>query len=170
MLSLTDFEESHFPELLSWFPDEAALIQWAGPALEFPLSAAKLSEMLAESQTDPPTRLCWTVTAEGAVAGHAQLVLDRKNGAGRIARVVLAPGFRGKGLALPLVKSVIDRSFAIPWIERLELNVYTFNRPAIRTYERAGFVTDESSRSSKRVGDEVWEMVMMRLPRSRWEA
>ena len=34
---------------------------------------------------------------------------------------------------------MIQEAFSTPGIERLELNVYMFNQPALRTYEALGF-------------------------------
>ena len=40
---------------------------------------------------------------------------------------------RGQGLARPLTALMIQEAFSTPGIERLELNVYMFNQPALRT-------------------------------------
>ena len=47
--------------------------------------------------------------------------------------------------------------FAEPVVERLELNVYTFNAAAIRTYEALGFVREGIRRSLAKVGEERWD-------------
>jgi RimJ/RimL family protein N-acetyltransferase len=51
----------------------------------------------------------------------------------------------------------------MPGIERLELNVFSFNTPALRACERLGFVWEGVRRSSARVGSERWDTVMMGL-------
>ena len=168
MISLVPFEPNHFEALLSWFPSDRDLVQWAGPTLKFPLDSAQLSEMLRAGQTQPPSRLCWSAVAGREIVGHAQLGLDHRNGNGNVSRIAVAPSQRGKGIAFPMLKQVVDRAFELPWIERLELNVYAFNAPAIRTYERIGFVTEGNRRSSALVDGERWDTIIMGLLRSEW--
>ena len=170
VLSLIPFDLPHAERLRSWFSSEAALVQWGGPAVAFPLDTAQLAAMLEDSRRDPPVRLCWSAVARGELVGHAQLALDRRNGNGRLARIALAPDQRGKGLSQPLVTRVVQAAFEMAWIERLELNVYAFNTPAIRAYERAGFVVEGNRRSSALVGGERWDTLMMGLLRSDWRA
>ena len=67
--------------------------------------------------------------------GHAQLAYEWRDGNARLGRVAIAPDARGQGLARPMVALMIDEAFRAPGIERLELNVYMFNTPAIRTYQ-----------------------------------
>ena len=53
-------------------------------------------------------------------------------------------------------------------IERLELNVFPFNAPAMRTYAKLGFVREGVRRSSARVGGERWDTVIMAILREDW--
>lgn len=86
-----------------------------------------------------------------ALAGHIQVALDWRNGVARIGRVMIAPEMRGKGLALPLLKAAVRQAFSNPEIERTELNVYSWNTAAIRTYIKAGFSHEGVRRSSAKV-------------------
>ncbi len=67
------------------------------------------------------------------------------------------------GWLSPLLRRVIDKAFALPDIERLELNVYSFNIPAVRTYERLGFAIEGVSRASARAGSERWDTIQMAI-------
>ena len=49
--------------------------------------------------------------------------------------------------------------FQDPAIERLELNVYTFNAAALRLYDALGFVREGVRRSTARVEGERWDAV-----------
>jgi len=167
---LEAFAPDHFEALIDWFRSDAELIQWAGPTLEFPLDRAQCAAMFAETQGVSPARLIWTARAEdGRVVGHVQLALDRRNGVGRPARVGIAPHERGRGFGFSMLAAVVAHAFAMDDIERLELNVYTFNGPAIRTYEKLGFVREGVRRSCARVGDERWDMAMMGLLRVEYQ-
>lgn len=161
---LETFAPDDFDALIGWFDSDAALIQWAGPTLEFPLDRAQCAALLAETEGALPERLIWTAKAEdGRIVGHVQLALDRRNGVGRPGRVGIAPAERGRGFGLAMLAEVVARAFAMEGLERLELNVYTFNGPAIRTYEKLGFVHEGVRRSCARVGNERWDMAMMGL-------
>jgi RimJ/RimL family protein N-acetyltransferase len=82
--------------------------------------------------------------------------------------VGVAPAARGRGLAVPMLRLVLERAFAWPEIERVELNVYTWNTPAIRAYARLGFVHEGVRRSSVKVGPERWDTAIMGLLRAEW--
>lgn len=170
MLTLRPFAMSDFALLASWFSSLQQVVQWGGSHLSFPLTQDDASHMLAEGQTTPPSRLCWMVDRGDTAIGHVQLAYDWHDGNARLGRVAIAPNQRGQGLARPMVALMIDEAFRTPGIERLELNVYTFNTPAIHTYQALGFVMEGVRRSSARVGDARWDTGMMSLLRSEWRA
>ncbi|NRP72537.1 Acetyltransferase [Ensifer psoraleae] len=165
-LQLEDFAEDHARDLPSWFPTLQSLIQWGGPDVRFPLDKRQIEAMVAETAGSEPKRWIFSCVARGAVAGHAQVALDWRNGVARLARIAVNPLFRGQGLARPFLRLVVQRVFAAPAFERLELNVYTFNSAAIRTYLSLGFIEEGVRRSSVKVGDERWDTAMYGLLRS----
>lgn len=166
---LIPFASEHFSTLSSWFASEADVVQWGGPLLSFPLTEGQLHMMLAEGDTAPPARLCWMAEQDGALVGHAQLGFDWRNGNALLARVAIAPAARGRRLADPMLRLVLDQAFARPEIERVELNVYAWNTPAIRSYERLGFKAEGVRRSSALVSGERWDTAMMGLLRQEWQ-
>jgi RimJ/RimL family protein N-acetyltransferase len=165
---LISFAPEHFPILSSWFETEAELVQWGGPSVNHPLTIGQLQAMIDEGAAKPPRRLCWMAMAEGEMIGHAQLGLDWRNGNAVLSRVAVAPHARGRGVAAPFLRLVLAEAFALKTIERAELNVYTWNTPAIRTYQRLGFKAEGVRRSSTRVGAERWDTAMMGLLRTEW--
>lgn len=171
MLRLVPFAPAHFPLLPGWFASEADAVRWGGPGARFPLDAPQFEAMLAEGETAPPGRLCWMAedAAAGGTIGHAQLAFDWRNGNARLGRVAVAPAARGRGLARPMLALVVGEAFARRGIERVELNVYTSNAPAIRTYEALGFAHEGVRRSSARVGAERWDTAHMGLLRAEWQ-
>lgn len=170
MLTLRPLALTDFALLASWFSSLPDVVQWGGSHLSFPLSQADVSAMLAEGQTSPPSRRCWMVCRGDTPIGHAQLAYDWRDGNARLGRVAIAPAERGQGLARPLVTLMVNEAFQTPGIDRLELNVYMFNKPAIHTYQALGFTLEGVRRSSTRVGDARWDTGMMGLLRSEWRA
>ena len=170
MLSLLPFAPVHFATLASWFANEGELVQWGGPLVSFPLDAAQMQAMLDEGKSAKPARRCWMAAEDGVLVGHAQITINWRHGLAGLCRVGIAPAARGRGLSVPMLRLVLEQSFAAPEIERAELNVYTWNTPAIRAYERLGFVHEGVRRSSVRVGTERWDTAIMGLLRAEWAA
>ncbi|MFY9662913.1 MAG: GNAT family protein [Candidatus Cybelea sp.] len=162
-MTLVPFSSEHFATLASWFPTERDVLQWAGPRVRFPIDKAQFVAMIDEGLTNPPTRLCWMAKLREELVGHSQLHFDWRNRSATLSRVAIAPALRGHGLAVPMLRRVIDKAFALPDIERLELNVYSFNIPAVRTYERLGFAIEGVSRASARAGSERWDTIQMAI-------
>ncbi|MBP1884213.1 GNAT family N-acetyltransferase [Sinorhizobium mexicanum] len=165
-LQIENFAEDHARELPTWFPTLRSLIQWGGPDVRFPLDKDQIEAMVAETTGRQPKRWIFSALVRGVVAGHAQVALDWQNGVARLSRVAINPSFRGQGLALPFLTLVVRRVFAVAAFERLELNVYTFNAAAIRTYRGLGFIEEGIRRSSVKVGDERWDTAIYGLLRS----
>ena len=171
MLTLVEFEPEHFRTLASWLRSERDLVQWGGPDLTYPLTDPQLEQMVEEGKMTPPARLCWmAVDVAQTVVGHVQLALDWKNGVARVARVIIAPEVRGRGHASALLEAVVKQAFSYGAIERTELNVYSWNTAAVRTYNKVGFSHKGLKRSSVRVGDERWDTAVMGILRPEWEA
>jgi len=159
-------ERRDFQTIIDWFPSEAALIQWGGPDVRFPLDEAQLAEMADEGRQMPPLRQLWVGELDGVVAAHAQVALDWRHGVARLARIGISPSLRGRGLAVPFLQQIIRTVFADPTFERVELNVYTFNEAAIRTYRKLGFVQEGIRRSAVKVGTEQWDSANFGLLRA----
>ncbi|MBB6485524.1 GNAT family N-acetyltransferase [Rhizobium lusitanum] len=169
MLSLKPFSTEHFAVLPTWFDNERELAQWGGPGFSHPLDASQLAPLLQVGHGDRPERHCWMAEDESSSpVGHAQLVYDWQNGVARIARVAIAPAMRGRGIAVPMLKLVLARAFSEGAIERVELNVYTWNEPAIRTYAKLGLIREGVRRSSAKVGEERWDTAIMGILRAEW--
>lgn len=114
--------------------------------------------LLAETAGARPARRIWAGDRQGALAAVASVV-DSRHGTALLTMVGVAPGARGQGLAAPFIGQILKAVFQDPAIERLELNVYTFNAAAIRTYDTLGFVREGIRRSLARVGEERWDAV-----------
>ena len=170
-LLIRPFTREDFSTLVGWIPDERSLVEWAGPGLSFPLDADQLAAIMAESTGEQPRRLAWMATPAASPAktiGHFQIAYDRRCDTATLARVILAPQARGRGLANSLVQLAVDQAFVDENVFRLELNVYDFNTPAIRTYEKVGFVREGIRRQSAPVCGKRWNTVIMSILRPEW--
>lgn len=164
-IQLHPFAGADFATLAGWFDTEEAAVLWGGPAVRHPVTDPQLAAMLAECAGDPPARRCWSAFADGVLVGHAQFAYDWQAGTARLARIAIAPAARGRGLARPMLRQMIDSAWADPAIVRIELNVYAQNSRAIGLYTALGFATEGVRRRSVRVGDALWDTVMMAMLR-----
>lgn len=164
------FCRDDIPHLLTWFQTPAELVQWGGPKRRFPLNEAQMAALLAETEGTHPARRMWAGERQGALVAVASALLDWDQGTALLTMVGVAPGARGHGLAAPFLRQVVQAVFQEPVFERLELNVYTFNTAAIRTYDALGFVREGVRRSMARVGDERWDAACCSILRSEHQA
>jgi len=155
-VELRPFSQVDIPPLLAWFQTPAELVQWGGPGRKFPLDEAQMLALLAETAGAHPARRIWAGDRNGTLAAIASVV-DGRQGTALLTMVGIAPAARGQGLAAPFIRQVLKTVFQDPAIERLELNVYTFNAAALRLYDALGFVREGIRRSLARVGEERWD-------------
>jgi RimJ/RimL family protein N-acetyltransferase len=162
-LVLEAFTPHDFATLASWFTSEREVVQWGGPAVHHPLTAEQMREMLPDAH-QPPSRLAWMALRGASRLGHAQVIsIDHSRGTARLGRIVIAPAYRGQGLAVPMLQLVIARTMAIAAVQRIDLGVYVWNAGAVKTYERSGFVAGDITPDAVTVDGEAWDLQEMSL-------
>jgi RimJ/RimL family protein N-acetyltransferase len=169
MTQLRTFCEKDFGLLSSWFASEEEVVQWGGPLVRYPLDQTQMQSMLKETIGTRPVRKCWMAELEGETVGHVQLSFDWRNGNATVGRVIIAPNHRGKRLAAPMLRLVLEQAFGVAEVYRVELNVYTFNQPAIRTYLSLGFKAEGTRRQAALVGEKRWDVCGMAILRPDFE-
>ncbi len=159
------------PQFINWAEDEKTLVQWCGPVFNYPLTMPQLESYFSETEKEVPTRyLLKYVTANGEMAGVCELGnVDRRNNAGSVCRVFVDKNFRGKGIAKDLIKEVLKYGFGTLKLNRIDLNVYTYNAGAIKCYEELGFVKEGVKRSSTKFGGEYWDCSIYSILREEWK-
>jgi RimJ/RimL family protein N-acetyltransferase len=169
-MDLQPFTEADIPDLLGWFSDEAALMQWGGTSVSFPLTASQFEPMLTEARRDVPRLQVLKAVADGKTLGHLQIVQDWLHGVARFGLVGIRPEYRGRGFARSMLRCAQARVFASAVFQRLELQVYTQNAPAVRAYESVGFVREGVRRSALQIGKERWDIAFYAILRAEYEA
>lgn len=179
MIELVAFDESHFDPLIAWSDTPAFLLQWAGPGLQHPLTRTQLAALLESGQGEAPSAYLYGVRerASGELVGHAELGnVDRSSDSAKLMRILVGPQeLRGRGLGEAVVRELVRVGFAELGLHRLELNVFDFNRGAIRCYERVGFRREGTLREARRNPHppgrepEYWDVCVMGLLRGEWE-
>lgn len=134
MLALRDLRADDYDALISWFPTEASLRDFAGPGPTWPLDRAQLDARAAEPQLQ--TWTAWQPPSPEPI-GHIELMRIGPQQA-RLDRVAIAPAHRGRGLGLEMVRVALDHSRNLGCLS-VDLLVFAANLPARRTYLAAGF-------------------------------
>ena len=89
---------------------------------------------------DDPRVRAWSACSPAdakLLLGHVQLV-QIGAAAGRLARVAVEPGSRGRGHGRALVAAALERARALGF-DSVELNVHRDNERAVRLYASLGF-------------------------------
>ena len=156
MLRLRKFQSTDMPVFLAAIHDERMLMQFAGPAYVFPLTA---EQVLVDLQADD-VRVFSMVTAEGKAVGHAQMQIFSDKVLLR--RILIWDGvWRGQGWGKHMVQQLLDVAFAMPEVQQIRLNVFDWNTPAIRCYQSLGFVLSAGPAKTVQVAGETWQSVSM---------
>lgn len=132
-MKLERFQESHLPELMTWFPDEVALQTWGGPEFRFPFTEASFRE--DAKLAGLPTWML--VRDDGTLAAFGQCYL--RVGRCHFGRLAVSPGLRGSGYGTTLIRELARWGMAEFGVDSMSLFVIASNPRAIQLYRRLGF-------------------------------
>ena len=108
--------------------------------------------------------LRWIIEAAGRCIGDARLhAVDERNRSARYAIGIFDPAFWGKGLGTEATRLVLPHAFEDLGLHRVEARVLSYNRRAIRCYEKCGFVREGLLRDSVLVADEWHSDLVMSM-------
>ena len=83
-------------------------------------------------------------------------------------RIAMFPGFIGKGYGTEGTRLAVDYAFSALHLNRLQLEVYTHNPRAERSYEKVGFVKEGVRRQAVKWRDSYFDEVIMAVLREDW--
>jgi RimJ/RimL family protein N-acetyltransferase len=169
-VSLVPFTTADIPTLIGWIPNDRMLLQWAGPTLVWPLTSAQLENDLAKAGPGTPYLFYRAHDADDRTVGHIAIkAIDHVHSNAMLGRVLIAPDFRGQGLAVPMVQAALQVCFEHLKLHRVGLRVFAQNTSAIAAYKRAGFVQEGVDREVRRTLDgEWWNAVTMGILENEW--
>jgi len=173
MVRLEYFTKDDYDQLIEWIHDEYILTNWAGSLFRFPLNASKLDWYL-ENANDLATSdvLIYKAidTHTNMTIGHISLgSINRGDRSARITRVLVGDTCeRGRGVCQGMIKAILPIGFKDLNLHRISLGVYSFNKSAIRCYEKVGFTIEGTMRDVKQFKDEYWSLVEMSMLENEW--
>jgi len=173
MIQLDYFTSSDFTALMEWITDEETLMNWSGALFSFPLTNKSLGWYIEDvNDIDESDAFIYKAvdTATGNIVGHISLGgISKKNRAGRISRVLVAPQYQGRGYCRQMVSAVLKIGFEQLNLHRICLGVYDFNKAAISCYQKAGLVIEGTNRDCLLFKGQWWNLVEMSILEEEWK-
>jgi len=171
MVGLERFGRLDFDRLIGWIGSAEDLMLWAGPIFHWPLNQAQLAAYLAAAEGESPSRRIFRAVDDGEVVGHVELnAIERTHRSATLSRVLVRPGFRGRGTGETMVRRLLAVAFDEMRLHRVDLFVFDTNMPAIACYEKIGFRHEGRLRDYRRLGDRYLTSLLMSMLEDEWRA
>lgn len=157
MIELGLFTNDDFNRLMGWIVNEEELIQFAGPIFKYPLTEVQLSHYLKDKN-----RIVYKVSVLPAkeIIGHCEIYISESSA--KLCRILIGNrSYRGKGLGLEIINKLVNICFNELNFNYAELNVYDWNIPAVKCYEKAGFILNPEKSKTIVVNNKPWTSVNM---------
>ncbi|MFC4098962.1 GNAT family N-acetyltransferase [Paenibacillus xanthanilyticus] len=177
-IKLELLNESEFGIIVNWINnyDEDFLVQWSGLTYKFPLSTEQmLTHYLRGINSQESDVYIYKIIDQqtNEMIGSLQICrFDASNNEAVVGRFIIGEErYRASGIGTSALKALLKIGFTQFNLNRIKLNVYDTNQPAIRCYERLGFkkgrLTENVYTSSHGHQWSNWEMY---LDKDIWES
>ncbi len=138
-----------------------------------PNRARQIQLFLEKEQSEDPTAISFSVRtlADDRMIGF--VVFDGINwqhGDSFVAIGIGDPAFRGKGYGTDAMRLLLRFGFMELNLRRIELDVFSYNERAIKSYLKAGFVEEGRQRGMLQRDGRRWDFVYMGILREEWMA
>ena len=142
-ISLVPITPADFSKLISWAVSEEFLLQWTGRTFTYPLNEKQLRDYYNGSIGKSRLRLILKAidTENGKHLGNITIdwANSKQNEAALTCIIVGEDAYKGIGAGEYIVSSACRIAFEELNKKKLYLNVFDFNLPAIRCYEKCSF-------------------------------
>jgi ribosomal protein S18 acetylase RimI-like enzyme len=137
-MPLEPFDPAHAALVASWAAGDGDVVR-AWVAIEADTVPADV--VAGWSKADDVEAFLFTGSAGGPYVAYGELWLDAEEGEVELARLLVAPDRRGRGVGRVLVRELVDVARSShPELPEVILRVRPENVQAIRAYAAAGFV------------------------------
>jgi ribosomal protein S18 acetylase RimI-like enzyme len=157
-LVLAPFAPADAMAVLSWLTSEEEADAWAAVG-----GRRRGPELFARWHADPDV-WPYSAHADGLLCAYGEVWYDREEGEAELARVLVDPAYRGRGIGKQLVTSLAAEARRAGFGE-IWLRVLPSNEAAIACYTSAGFVRASASSESTFNAAQPREYIWMSWPR-----
>ncbi|WP_163195083.1 GNAT family N-acetyltransferase [Clostridium thermarum] len=176
MIKLELMKEEDFSKVVQWNKGKSKdfLVQWAGPALEYPLTEDKLREFFKEyNMPNETSRLLFKIILEnsGEMVGIIEIrKYEKESNTGRVGRFLIGEEtVRGKGIGAAALREVVRMGFEKLKYDKICLGVFDFNKSAIVCYKKVGFQIDRLTEKYVEVSDGYWNLYDMSISKANFK-
>jgi RimJ/RimL family protein N-acetyltransferase len=172
------FEEKDFDLLINWINSPELLVKWAGTDFNYPLDEEQLKEYIKDTIKENSSKIIYKVIIEKIIQkkkkiiGHIALNnIDFKNCSATLSKVLVEgdPQMRGQGLGPKIIKKLLKKAFEDLGLHRIELGVFAFNKSAIKSYKKIGFIKRRrKKRDFRKLNGEYYNLWQMSMLESEW--
>ena len=156
--SLREFQASDAREVARWPASIEEVRLWAGSAGGWPVEVSVFRRWHADPDVKP-----YVLSDEERLTGYGELWTDEAEQEVELARIIVSPANRGRGLGKRLVLLLLEQA-SLSGLPDAFVRVVPENDPALACYRGAGFSTvPESEREEFNRGQPV-DYVWMHYP------
>ncbi|WP_213089287.1 GNAT family N-acetyltransferase [Streptomyces flaveus] len=137
-MDLLPFVAAHAVTVAGWPSSSREVVMWCGRQ-EFPV----LTQTISDWQRDDDVQ-AHILVDDDRVVGYGELWFDAEEDEVELARIIVAPDIRGKGLGRVLVRGLLAQARAAGCPD-VFMRVHPDNETALRCYRGAGFVPVDAS-------------------------
>jgi RimJ/RimL family protein N-acetyltransferase len=162
--------EKDVEAIARWDLDSEYMRQLDGGA-HHPARARKIREEIEKTQNDDPDTLEFAVRtlADDRLIGFVAFDgIDWRNGDTFVAIGIGDPAYRGNGYGTDAMRVMLRYGFTELNLYRIQLDVFSYNERAIRSYLKAGFVEEGRQRGMLLRDGQHWDLVYMSVLRDEW--
>jgi ribosomal protein S18 acetylase RimI-like enzyme len=131
--TLEPFRTAHARELAGWAATAAEARRWGGQDVVWPVAASVFSAWHADLDVRP-----FVLSRSGVLLGYGEVWIDAEEHEVELARIIVRPGQRGRGIGRLLVTLLLEQA-AETGYRAAFVRVAPDNAAALACYRHAGF-------------------------------
>jgi RimJ/RimL family protein N-acetyltransferase len=125
--------------------------------------------LAAQGEGEPNFAIC-PLGEDRSIGSCGLRDVDRTNGSAEVSIFITAREDWSKGYGTDAMAALLDFAFGALRLERVWLRVFDYNERAVRSYEKAGFVTEARLRHDRYHRGVHHDVFLMAIVRPDWEA
>lgn len=138
-----------------------------------PSPAKKIKEGIEKGQSEDPNTIAFAVRtlADDRLIGFVAFDgINWQHGDTFVAIGIGDPAYRGSGYGTDAMRVMLRYGFLELNLYRIQLDTFSYNERAIRSYLKAGFVSEGRMRGMLLRNGRRWDLIYMSVLREEWKA